>query len=849
MSTSPSPSSEPSAPPILRTEQNPVRLERRDLIAFEQRLHGALARFLPFKGHSLHFPGKDISRDAAYSAEERKLLLPLFAPEEKPGAGPGTPRHLLGLFIVRGVPARAARPLLPHLPELGNLMMENLLLYKRSLCDPVTGLFTRQHLLGSMAAEVDGMRGAFRPLTPSSGKTPLDQDLSEQTQGGTVGRGCFGMLVVRLPSLRDVVREHGYLFADQVMAALGEELRELCPQQALPSRAGDFELALFLPAASGAACRRLAAEIARKLSAVTVPHALIRSGIGVRAAVGYALYPQDMDGSLFGKPGSEQARVLLRKARLAAALAAEERSAENPDPVLGFGRILAEGGRIMELLPLSRAMVSLGRSMNAREGQRFSVWALPTSNPRSDGDCPDPGHTPPPLLYKGEVVLMEVRENTSLAEVIHVGDPTWGLSAGDTLTLLPDDAAGPVRRTDGQILRDPLTGLLRHGDFLARWSAEREKCDTFALALLRLAPTPLAPISPDSALQGEDTPAMHPERLMGEAVRLVHEVFGQDVVGGRYGLTSLIFFHPGMGPDEAKKRYDELCALLSSRLFPGREDGVAAGIACHPYLNFRKADSLENCQKALEYALLLPTPHVGVADSLALTISADKRFSLGDSFGALEEYKLALLADENNALAWNSLGVCLAALGRHQEARRYFVETLARQPQDSMTLYNLGYTCQCLGEIEEARDCYRRCLRKEAGHLYALVRLGQLAEQEKDHAQARKFYRKAEAAQGGAPLVRRHLASLCLREGKTEEARELLHETLMHDPRNAVALHLLARLHLDGGEDAEVAESLARQSVALRPDLKGGWLQLARALEARGRWQDAKEALLKAGSL
>lgn len=47
----------------------------------------------------------------------------------------------------------------------------------------------------------------------------------------------------------------------------------------------------------------------------------------------------------------------------------------------------------------------------------------------------------------------------------------------------------------------------------------------------------------------------------------------------------------------------------------------------------------------------------------------------------------------------------------------------------------------------------------------------------------------------------------------------------------------------------ELAESLARQSVALRPEYRNGWLVLSRALEVQGRLSDAREALLKAGEL
>ena len=47
----------------------------------------------------------------------------------------------------------------------------------------------------------------------------------------------------------------------------------------------------------------------------------------------------------------------------------------------------------------------------------------------------------------------------------------------------------------------------------------------------------------------------------------------------------------------------------------------------------------------------------------------------------------------------------------------------------------------------------------------------------------------------------------------------------------------------------KIRSLLARQSVALRPEYRNGWLVLSRALEVQGRLADAREALLKAGEL
>ncbi len=819
-----------------------LTLERRDLIAFEQRLRGHIARFLPHAAYSLHFPGSAAgaggAREPEYIAAERRVFLPLFSPSG-PDAG-----SLLGVFVARGVKAAAYKSLDPRLPDIAALIMENLLLYKASICDPVTGLFTRSHFLDRAAREIDGARPDDPESAGEFGETPRP------------GPACPGLLVIRLHDLRQVARDHGYLFADQIMALLGETLRALGPEQGLAARIGDYELAFLLPAATGKSCRRLAAAALSGLSAVSLGHDLTRSRISAQVCAGYALYPQDMEGGVFLRSASEQARILLRKARLAAALAAEKSAGGEESPVMGFGRILAEGGRIQEMLPLSRLMVSLGSNAGAREGQRFSVWA---------SVCGAAGAPGAAAQYKGEIVLMEVGDAGSLAEVIHLGDPAWAMQAGDVTTLLPEEVWGASRagrpESFGDAAPDALTGLLRHGDFLARWSAKREECATFSLALVRLAP-PLndgrgGEDEADETAPPENAPANQAERLMGEAVRLARDVFGTKITGGRYGLTSLIFFHPDASPESLAGMYGELCALLGERLFPGSGEKafsggavpVAVGIAGYPCLDFRRADVLENSRKALEYGMLLPHPHVGVFDSLALTISADKRFSHGDVLGAMTEYKQALLADDENALAWNSLGVCHARLGRHAEARSHFDKALASRPKECMTLYNMGYSCQCLGEIKEAGRWYARCLEESPDHVYALVRLGQLAEAEKFLTKARRLYARAGAAPGGKALSRRYLAGLALKAGKTDEAREHLHEALSLDPQNAVALQMLAGLYLDGGEDVAVAETLARQSVALRPGLKAGWLVLARSLETAGRRDEAREAFLRAGEL
>ena len=95
----------------------------------------------------------------------------------------------------------------------------------------------------------------------------------------------------------------------------------------------------------------------------------------------------------------------------------------------------------------------------------------------------------------------------------------------------------------------------------------------------------------------------------------------------------------------------------------------------------------------------------------------------------------------------------------------------------------------------------------------------------------------------------RHLARLSLKRGGgggDDEAREYLHKALLYNPTDAFSLHMMAKLYLDSGQDPAIAETMARQSAALRPEQKAFWSELARALTAQGQQGEAAAASAKA---
>lgn len=809
-------------------------LTRRDLLAFERLLMQDVGRVLPCEAHALYFPTDDEVPGPLWIEDESRLLLPL----RRDGA-------LLGVLLLRRPDSDAAAALLPYLPGIVDLCLDKLALFKAGRLDALTGLVTRPVLLEQLAWELEHIRRAF-----AAGLGPEPEE-GGTTGGETAWQATLGLLTLRLTGLRAVSRTHGHLTAERLLARLGEALTALLPAEAVAARTGDAEFTVLWPGAVRQSMEDLARDAVRALDAVRLPGPL--TGISVRGAAhaGYVLFPQDWEGGREAREADEEAAALLDKARLAARRAAD--LGDGDDHVLGYGLILPRGGVVDQVLPLSRVRVTLGRDVGAREGQRFSVWSLDYPVRGRAGAEAEAAREP---LYKGEIVLADVREDFSQADVLLLGDPAWSLEPGDRLTLLPEDygAAGASGRgNDGPARPDPLTGLYRHGDFLARLAEARERYPVFGLVLARFE-------LPAQDREGRPLDQEDQEHGMAEAAALLRRLIEErlEAAGtktelppvaewpaGRYSLNGLLLFHPGLTPAAARDLYAPVGADLTERL----GHPAALGVACLPWLTYRAGDALECCRKALEYALLLPPPHVGVFDSLAVNISADKRYSQGDVFGALEEYRLALLADENNILAWNSLGVCLAGAGRAAEARRAFEEAVKRAPGEPAGHYNLGTACATLGDAAEAAAQFRTCLDLDPGHVYACIRLGELAESRGDGDEARRLYERAAVADPASSLPHRCLARLELRERHPDKARERLHQALLRNPQDAFSLHLMARLYLDGDEDPELAETLARQSVALRPDRKAAWLELARALEAQGRHRDAREARVRAAEL
>lgn len=782
-------------------------LTRQELLEEESALHAYLHSILPFSAHALYFPRNHEPKEAEWLARERKVLLPLWNNEE-----------FLGIFVMANVRARQAKPLLPALPALASVCLHAIASSRQSRLDPVTGLLRDRYLLQKMEQEADLVRCR---MGQEQGTEVAESAQGHSSEGKKSSQGlhrlCMGLVTLRWGGMRDVIARHGYAFAEKMLHDMAQALVQDMPASVTISRSGSNEFCLLLPSSGRSACRQVAAAAIQRMEAVHGQDVYTRLPIYPRITAGHGLYPQDMAGMELNLPMFEQARLLLARARLAASTAADALWASEgrlKNCIFDYARLLQEGGIVRGVLPQERLRVSLGRQAGAYKGMRLSAWRTPEHDSTPE--------------YMGELVLAEIKDSWSLAETSLLSDPTRPLQKGDSLRLITEE-------NQTKPIEDPLTGLLSCNAFCTRLARECTLHPAFSLAIVRLAPQQDVVISTERH-----------EALLAEAAQLwrhlVHNTHAEAAPawGGRYGAQSLIFFHPHAEATQNSENLQALYTQFCQSLEQGQLD-AAAGIATYPLLHFGREDMLSCAFKALDYALLLPKPHVGMCGTLALNISADRRYSQGDIFGAIEEYKLALLADENNAMAWNSLGVSVAALGRYEQAKQYFLEAVKRKPEDAAIYYNLGTLYQSRNDSRTAAKNFKLCLKYSPEHLYACLRLGQLAEAAGKRTAAQQYYSRAaqlEKAQPQGSVALRHLANLAIAQKKPGKARAFLHDALIKNPYDAAALRILAQLYLDAGEDPAMAEMLARKSISIQETAQG-WHLLARALRALGREDDA----------
>jgi diguanylate cyclase (GGDEF)-like protein len=797
--------------PPISLPRDPSTLTGKDLIVYESQLGACFGQCFTFKTHALRFP--TTIPNPMIPTDGRTTLL-AFMEKDRVHIPLQSGEKLLGIFVARGIDTKALTPMMDILPNIAALTLDTVCLYRAAITDPLTGLHNHYFLQTLLETEITNVLASIMPGPDSSADMGY--------------RGCFGLIHLDMDRFTSINSRFGHCFGDTLLVDVGKAIQAGCPSQAHACRTAGAAFIVFWPQATPSRCRNLARALIEAIAALHVESPISRESITLTASAGYANYPADMLGNQFRRSSGEQARIILEKAHKAALSA----KTAGGDTVFSYKDILKQGAKILETLPLNRVLINAGSNLDLTEGMRFLVWP---GTMNGTGDAARDQDALYPDMYKGEILVQEVREQTSVGEILFLNDPSWSPHVGDRLTLAeqqdPPGLCGeqpedPPKDQDEQT-------VLGLREFILAWTRMRAAASTFVLALFRMLPRTDSPTSHDA---GSD-------KRFDILYASARNAFGH-CLAGRYSANTLICWLPDLDADTARARGEELCSTFV------QQTGVdlRIGMAGYPFFHCAKSEILDNARKALDHALLLPASGAILFDSISLTISADRMFTKGDFYAALEEYQRALGIDPDNLLARNSLGICYARLGRMEDAKKHFKAVVDQGGNDLMPLYNFGCACFKTGELDMAREAFVGCLSLDPSHVYSLIRLGQLAEKNGDLQEAEQRYQEAGNTDKGTGMAARHLAKLAMDRGEQDKAREFLHQALVFDPGDAFALNMLAKLYLDRGEDPEIAEDLARQSVHLRPDVPSLWIEVARALETRGKKDEARTAHLRSRS-
>ncbi len=780
-------------------------LTRRDILTMINDLHEDIVNLFDCEACSLYFPSENEVQEISYLEEEEKLLLPLrFAPDEP----------ILGIFLIRKPSLHRLEILLPSIQNVIKLSLDKLILKKTLLYDTNTELFTKESLITSLSTKIERMREAF-------------SDISDFSNNSLFASGSAGVLYFHFSKLPEIAKKYGHLYAEECLDILSQKIFDSLPHDAVLARVNNYDCALLLTEENCDSRKELNDFIyglCHNINSILFSSSQVNPNIpknvkiSADAHAGYILFPQDYDNLDAPRDAKELAHAILSASSYAAFRAYEQKKTFLP-----YSYLLQEGGNISKLLPHNQLIINLGKNVAMTENTRFSVYGI--KNLSED-------ITNQQKIYKGEINILEIYDEFSLAELSLLYDPAYPISEKDTLIKLPDDYLQNSKNQEN-IQKDNLTQLYKYSDFLTLFTKKRQEIKEFTLALLQV----------------DSSDSLSSMNLLAEIVELFTrtvipkyklENIEQDCIFARYSENNILFFLPQTSEFTNKntlEAYKDFASQINEHL----NQKLSIGIAEHPLLHFKATDALENSKKALECAKLLDFPHVSFCDSIALTISADKLATQGLIYDALQEYQNAILADQKNALALNSLGVTLVSLKRYSEAQTTFAKALEITPDDISILYNLGGIAQTLGDMQEARDYYDSCLQSDEYYYFALLRLAQIAEIENNLPLAEELYHKAIVKDKQQATPYRQLAKIKIKDD-ISAAREYLYTALRYTQYDAISLVLLAKIYLEYDKDANIAAALLKPIMTQRQTNLDAWKIYSSALSALGRNEEAQFA-------
>ncbi len=194
---------------------------------------------------------------------------------------------------------------------------------------------------------------------------------------------------------------------------------------------------------------------------------------------------------------------------------------------------------------------------------------------------------------------------------------------------------------------------------------------------------------------------------------------------------------------------------------------------------------------------------------------------------AIAPLRDAALLQPSDPLIQHDLGLACLEVGHVSDAIAALQRAVALNPRYADAHFRLGIALEKLGNMGGAIAAYDSATKLQPALTEAWFRAGALVETLGHRKEAISCFRRAAVSGGRTHFGRLGKARALLIEERNPEAEQVLRETLVADPRNAMAYELLGNLLADFGRFDE-ARACFERAIAIAPLLVGSYYDLVR---------------------
>ena len=247
-------------------------------------------------------------------------------------------------------------------------------------------------------------------------------------------------------------------------------------------------------------------------------------------------------------------------------------------------------------------------------------------------------------------------------------------------------------------------------------------------------------------------------------------------------------------------------------------------------------------------ALLDEATRSNLASADILNVAAACALALGKEEDAVRYWQRALRIDPAYIHAHNNLGILFHRTGRRAEAEAAYRSALSLRPDHAEAHYNLGLLYQDAGMLDDAQACYREAVRLRPGYADAHNNLGAIFRACANWQAAEACFRRSLAIAPANSEAANNLGLVLQEMGRPAEAEEAYRLALRTRMNDADILWRLALVCEKQGKHSE-AYAAYQGVVTLRPQHAAAFHRLGNLLLHAGRLNDAHACYRRALAL